>query len=362
MGSTDSESWGIILPLGLSFFVFKAISFLADIYMQKIEEVSFLQSLEFLVFFAQIQSGPLARYKYFDRKTHIPKANIYDGITRFMVGFTEKTIFADVLAHVVTEVFDSPGEVSPAIVWLASICYSLQLYYDFAGYSNMAIGVCNMLGYDCPNNFNYPYACESISDFSRRWHITLRTWFRDYVYVPLGGSRVGRIRLIRNLFVVWILTGIWYGSGWNFVAWGIGYFIFLTIEKLFHMPDRLHNRLLKFAYRLIVLLLVNFQWVLFRSKDISQGFLFLKTMFCLENANVSSARAFFLLKDYIWFIVFAVVFAFPLASIAEKWCSESRNVKLAYNISYAIIVINMFVVALSFVVSGQNNPFLYGNF
>ena len=354
----------MLLPLGLSFFTFKAISYLIDAYKGIIKTADNIQGLTYLSFFGQIQSGPIARYSDFNTINHLIQSScFYNGVVRFMIGFSKKVLIADVLSNITIEIFDQTQAVSTPIAWLGAICYSLQLYYDFSGYSDMAIGISGMLGLYCPENFNYPYMTKSISEFWRRWHITLGAWFRDYVYIPMGGSRVGKMRLYLNLFVVWILTGIWHGAGWTFIVWGVGYFILIAIEKSLNIPNRFKNKVVKLCYRLFSLLFIIVQWVIFRSNNLEQGFSYVQSMFGgSESIASSTARAIFLFRDYSVFIAIALILAFPIAPKIEYLCKKKKLTSVIYDIISAFLIITAFIIALSFIVSGQNSPFLYGNF
>lgn len=357
---TDFSLRNLLLPLGLSFFVFKAISYLSDVYRGTINDVDCTQTFLYLSFFGEIQSGPISRYESFNY-ANVSRENICNGVVRFMIGFSKKVMLANVLSNITIEIFDETNTFSTSLVWLGSICYSLQLYYDFSGYSDMAIGICTMLGFECPENFNYPYATKSIAEFWRRWHITLGAWFRDYIYIPMGGSRVGKPRLYLNLFVVWILTGIWHGAGWTFIVWGLGCFILIAFEKATRIPERL-PKVLKVFYRIFTLLFINFQWVLFRSNDLSQGILLIKTMCSRVVSESSSARALFFVKDYSFYIILSLIFAMPIVPKLKKICAKNSVGKIIYDVVTAVFIIGAFFVSLSFVVSGQNSPFLYANF
>lgn len=268
------------------------------------------------------------------------------------------------LSNITTEVFKaSLDNVSTSYLWLGSICYSLQLYYDFAGYSDMAIGISEMFGYGCIENFNYPYMTESVSKFWRRWHISLSEWFRDYIYIPLGGSRTTqKWRVYFNLFVVWLLTGIWHGANWTFIVWGLDYFVLIAFERMTKLPDRISSTIGKLIYRVFTLMFVNFQWVLFNSVDINTGFRFIKHMLVYQSNDISSIRALFLMKDYLFFIIIAVVLCFPIVPWMRKKVSDNKHKLMVFEIvEYSVIVV-AFVLALSFVVAGQNNPFAYANF
>jgi alginate O-acetyltransferase complex protein AlgI len=236
------------------------------------------------------------------------------------------------------------------------------LFFDFAGYSDMAIGISEMFGYKCMENFNYPYMTESVSKFWRRWHISLSEWFRDYVYFPMGGSKTSKWKVYFNLFVVWFLTGIWHGAAWNFIAWGLGYFIVISLERFTGFPKKFKTVAGKTIYRFIALLFINFQWVLFNSASIIDGFRFIKRMIVYRANDLASSRALFLLKEYMLFIVVAVILCFPIVPWLEKKLSDNKILHGVFEITQLIVIILAFVWAISFVVAGQNNPFAYANF
>lgn len=364
------ELKNLALPLGISFFTFKAISYLVDVYTKKVVlDENPVHDALYLSFFGQVISGPLSRYN--DMKnisiTLKSKSERYDlfaeGVYRFMIGFNKKVLLADVLSNVTNEIFAAPFEnFSTGYAWLGAICYSLQLFFDFSGYSDMAIGITKMFGYNCPENFIYPYMAESIGKFWRRWHVTLGAWFRDYIYIPTGGSRVGKVRLALNLLIVWTLTGIWHGSAWNFVFWGLGYFVVIAIEKFTGLPEKIKSKIGQVIYRIGMLLFINFQWVIFRSDNLLNGLRFIKRMFICEANPLADTRTLFLFKDYFVFILAAIILCFPIVPwIEKKWESNEK----VHNIIQAILMIivsALFVWALSFVVSGLNNPFAYANF
>lgn len=359
---TAIENIGI--PLGISFFSFKAISYLVDVYSGKIEVVGNpLHDALYLSFFAQITQGPLSRYS--EMRLIIDKTDIFHtGVERFLIGFCKKILLADNLANIANEVFAAElNSYSVLYAWMGAICYSLQLYYDFAGYSDMAIGLSRMFGYNCRENFNYPYMTESVTKFWRRWHISLGNWFRDYIYIPLGGARnQNRYRVYVNLFIVWILTGVWHGASWNFVVWGVGYFIFIVFEKITGMPNRLRNSVAKVLYRLIILLFINFQWIIFRTDNIQTAVGYIKNMLDIASSHkVVDTRFMFLMDDYKFFIFLAIIFCFPVIPWLEKKLESGRYVKFSsiYICVKLITIVISFVWALSFVVAGQNNPFLY---
>ena len=291
-------------------------------------------------------------------------ANITDGGYLFVRGFVKKMILANVLSHITTEVFAMDIiDTSKILLWLGAISFSLQLYYDFSGYSDMAIGIGQMFGIYCPENFNYPYMTTSVSEFWRRWHISLGNWFKEYIYFPLGGSRVdSKIRLYFNLLVVWLLTGIWHGANWNFVAWGLFYFVIIAFEKGTNLPNMLKSKVMKTVYRVLTLLFINFQWVLFNSVDLHSGLRYIKHMLISPANALADKRAAILFGEYGVFVVAGMIFSMPIIPWIKKQSEKNKVTYAVVNVVFATILCGLFVWAISFVVSGQNNPFLYANF
>ena len=362
-GNDDSIDTNILIPLGISYFTFKAISYLADVYVGKIKNVSFSDMATYLTFFAQIQSGPISRFGTFQRGYLFNKQLFGEGVTLFMMGFSKKVILADSLCNIVNEVFDSSEVLqSTSLAWVGAICYSLQLFYDFSGYSDMAIGIGNMLGIECEKNFDYPYDTKTVSEFWRRWHLSLGSWFRGYIYIPLGGSRVKQWRIYFNLFIVWMLTGIWHGNGLRFIVWGLGYFVVISFEKMTKLYEKMKSPVMRVLYRICVLLFINFQWVIFRSGSLTNGLKHIKTMVIYTYSYAYSRRAWFLLKDYWFFVILAVLFATPFYKVMRERMSSREGYSKTFEIVSGIVIVLSFVFAISFIISGQNNPFVYGNF
>ncbi len=352
----------LLLPMGISFFTFKAISLLVDVYNSKVHLTKKpIDSALYLSFFGQITSGPICRYHEFYTP---PQTYFQNGCFRFVLGFIKKALLANILSIITAEAFSMDLSASaPSILWLGSICYSLQLYYDFSGYSDMAIGVSELCGISCPENFNYPYMTASVSEFWRRWHITLGSWFRDYVYIPLGGSRVtSKTKIYRNLFIVWLLTGIWHGARWTFVFWGLGYFIIISLEKAFSIPTRFKSKISRIVYRIFTLLFINFQWVFFNSSDMYNGLRYIKRMFISSGRELANRRTAILLQEYGIFIVAAILFATPVIPKLKSWLCQSKKRQQIGSVLFSVLLSILFIYAVSFVIAGQNNPFLYGNF
>lgn len=363
----DSITLNIVLPLGISFFTFKAVSYLIDVYKNKAKlSTNFFDDALYLSFFPQITSGPLTRYddmKFFESKV-FDSTLFSDGVYRFLRGFGKKVLLADVLSNVTNEVFATlPAYCTTSYVWLGSLCYSLQLLLDFEGYSDMAIGLSEMFGYRCTENFDYPYTTESVSKFWRKWHISLGAWFRDYVYIPMGGSRT-RVKwhVYINLLTVWLLTGIWHGSEKRFIAWGLAYFVAIAFERFTGWPGKFKNKALKIIYRIVTLLYINFLWVIFNAPSLKYGLLFIKKMVIYSGGQIADRRTLFLMKEYAVFIALSLFFCVPVVPFIKNKMKDKKVATMTIDIVSAVGVILMFAAALSFIVAGQNNPFLYGNF
>lgn len=351
----------INLPIGISFFTFQALSYVLDVARGKGEaQRSPLKVGLYISFFPQLIAGPIVKYETVAEQIDSRRENWEDfsaGCVRFAVGLGKKVLIANQMAVVADRAFGmGNGELSTSFAWLGSLCYTLQIYYDFSGYSDMAIGLGKMFGFRFLENFNYPYISRSITEFWRRWHISLSTWFRDYVYFPLGGSRVdSRWKHARNLFVVWLLTGVWHGANWTFLAWGLLYFVLLVLEKYGHL-----GRGWPAAARwLYTFLMVNFAWVLFRADSLGAAWRYLQAMFGFGSGGWDSLTALYLRENWL-VLLLAVVFAAPVA----QWLREKVWAKkiLVMDVGYAAALLAVFIVAASYIVKGTYNPFIYFNF
>lgn len=362
----------LLLPMGISFFTFKSISLLIDVYKGKVTlQRDPVYPLLYLSFFGHIVSGPIGRYEDFyeeygtDVGAKQKLDDFTDGSYLFMRGFCKKVLIANVLSPVVAEIFGMDiSRSSSSILWLGALVYGLQLYYDFSGYSDMAIGIGRIFGIGCHENFNYPYCTRSISEFWRRWHITLGRWFRDYIYIPLGGSRSGaKWKVYFNLFVVWLLTGIWHGANFTFIFWGLTYFIAISIEKRLGLPDRFKSDISKTLYRIFTLVFIALEWVMFNSTDIKSGLSYIYHMFVSAGNGLSDVRTMVLLQEYGIILIAAVVFAAPVVpKIKEILSKHEGPLSKVADVCMACALAALFIFSISFVIAGQNNPFLYGNF
>ena len=312
------------LPLGISFYIFKLISYVADVYTKKTAPGDFFHVLLYTVTFHQVAQGPITRYAEMAEEMDHRSADAEDlaeGLWRFTVGLAKKTVLADHLGTLAETFLPLAGNTTFSVggAYLGALCYMLQLYLDFSAYSDMALGLGRMIGFHYPENFNYPYIAVSVRDFWRRWHISLSRFFRDYVYIPLGGNRVSTGRLLLNLLAVWALTGFWHGSSWNFILWGVYYFVFIAIEnfvKKHSLPLTQLTRALGHLYTLIV---VFFGWVLFRFSDFQVLCEVLRTMFFMSGRAPVDAAELLTLRSNLFFLIFSIIACTPLgARLAAK--------------------------------------------
>lgn len=355
---TDVNTLNIALPIGISFFTFQAMSYVIDVYRGDgtVQKNPFNVAL-YISFFPQLIAGPIVRYQTIAEQINFRKENFDDfsgGVYRFMLGFVKKVLIANNVAAVADEIFGTDG-ISVSTAWIGAIAYTLQIFFDFSGYSEMAIGLGKMFGFHFLENFDYPYISKSVSEFWRRWHISLGTWFRDYVYFPLGGSRVKKkSRLVFNLFVVWFLTGVWHGANWTFVVWGLMYFVILTLEKLFNFPQKL-----RFFSHIYTMLFVIIGWVIFRAESLTQAVDYLKTMFFISGADVFDEKALFFLDNYKFYLIAGILASFPIMPKIKEKIKINPTV---YSCVSAVCLFILFVISLTFTIKGSYNPFIYFNF
>ena len=366
----------IALPIGISFFTFQAMSYVIDVYRgtTAVQKNPFYVAL-YIAFFPQLIAGPIVRYntiaEQIENRQCTPEL-FADGARRFLLGFGKKVVLANNLSVLSSAVFrrtDLMLDVPLPRLWLGAIAYSLQIYYDFSGYSDMAIGLGKLFGFRFEENFRYPYICASVTDFWRRWHISLSTWFRDYVYIPLGGSRVSVPKQIRNLFVVWALTGTWHGANWTFIAWGLWYFIWLVLEKYLVKPEDKPVPL-RVLWRVVTLLCVVLAWVMFNSGSFSTGLNYCTGMFGIYRSVPPAPDAeipqlmplVYYLREYGAYFVFGILFSTPvmplLAARADRVRVLSRIRDVVAPFAYGLL----FLWAVSFLILGVHNPFIYFNF
>lgn len=361
----------LALPIGISFFTFQAMSYVIDVYRGDVEVQKKLHKVGlFIALFPQLIAGPIVRYKdvakEIDERT--VNFNLFSkGTRRFIIGLSKKVLIANNMALIADKVFSVPsGEVSALFAWLGIIAYALQIYFDFSGYSDMAIGLGKMFGFNFLENFNYPYMAHSISEFWRRWHMSLGQWFRDYVYFPLGGSRVKKTsRLVFNLFVVWLLTGIWHGASWNFLLWGLLYFVLITFEKLTGIPDKFKSKTLKILYRIFTLLSVLVGWVLFRAPGLKAAIRYLLSMLALKGNPILSVDVKFYFREYLFLLILGLIVSTDIPKKILEKLKSNKDKKIRINIVKTLeilVLLFSFIWSLSYIILGSYNPFIYFNF
>lgn len=311
-----ADTFKIVLPIGISFFTFQAISYVVDVYRGKGKvQTQFLNVGLYISLFPQLIAGPIVRYETVANEIENRKENLNDfavGVNRFIIGLGKKVLLANQFAVISDTVFGNVTSTGTTnsflLLWMGAIAYTLQIFFDFAGYSDMAIGLGRMFGFHFLENFKYPYISKSISEFWRRWHISLQTWFKDYIYIPLGGSRVNsKARLVFNIFVVWFLTGVWHGANWTFIVWGFMYFMLLILEKFFHMDEKMG----KFK-NLYTMFFVMMGWVLFRSDSLSAALVYIRSMFGFGCKGFIDAYVIQYFKQYILYFIMGILCCFPI--------------------------------------------------
>jgi alginate O-acetyltransferase complex protein AlgI len=309
----------------------------------------------YISFFPQLIAGPIVRYVDISNQIQmrtVGAQKFSEGCIRFMVGFSKKVLIADQLAPYVDKIFALHG-VSAPCAWLGITAYALQIYFDFSGYSDMAIGLGKMFGFDFLENFNYPYIAKSIKDFWRRWHISLSQWFRDYVYIPLGGNKVGCMRLIVNLLIVWSLTGFWHGASWNFIIWGLYYFVFLVMERFF--LGRLLEKLPSSIQHLYAVVVILFGWIFFRETGLCYSMEYIQNLF-IVNDNSWVDFVYIIDWKFLFCFLIGLLFSMPIVSVIRQ-----KN-KKAIEIAYCGLVFIVFIIAIAFLLGTNFSPFLYFRF
>ena len=362
----------LALPIGISFFTFQALSYVIDVYRgdTRVEKNPFYVGL-YVSFFPQLIAGPIVRYNSVAEQIRTRKSSwrkISVGACRFVTGLGKKILLANNFAVLADQIFNwselgvENFNVPVAMAWLGVIAYTLQIYFDFSGYSDMAIGLGLMFGFKFEENFDYPYVATSVVDFWRRWHISLTSWFREYVYFPLGGSRVqNQDKMIRNLFIVWLLTGIWHGAEWTFIFWGLWYFLFQIAERFFGYA---RNNPHKGWMRVYTLAVVMLGWVLFRAKDLYQAGTYYMNLFGLAGNSLWDGMTAFLLREYWVFFVLGIVLSTPVAKRCNELLAGGKMGILGktMNVLYPVALMGLFVLCLTYLVRGGYNPFIYFNF
>ena len=354
---------GIALPIGISFYTFQTMSYIIDVYRGKVEPQKNLITFgAYVALFPQLIAGPIVRYSdvavmLAGRRTNLEQAA--EGIRRFIVGFGKKVLLANQI-YVVWMELSSMENLSAAAAWLGAVAFTFQIYFDFSGYSDMAIGLGKIFGFDYLENFNYPYISRSITEFWRRWHMSLSSWFKEYVYIPLGGNRKGIARQLLNISIVWALTGLWHGASWNFVMWGVYYGIILIIEKLGLL--RILEKCPAAIGHVYSLLIIVIGWVIFAVEDLGDVAHYIGMMFGSTGKIADDAFIYFF-ESRIWLLIACVIGSTPLPKMV---CTAAADVlkdkEVLLSVIETVLFMGILILSMAFLVSGSYNPFLYFRF
>lgn len=351
----------IALPIGISFYTFQAMSYTIDVYRNDVRvQKNLIDFGMYITMFPQLIAGPIVRYADVQdqlAERSVTTADFSEGVMRFVVGLGKKVLLANQMGAVWSDIYALGGDVSALMAWTGAIAYTFQIYFDFSGYSDMAIGLGRMFGFKFPENFRYPYQSVSITDFWRRWHITLSTWFKEYLYIPLGGNRCGLARQALNLLIVWSLTGFWHGAGWNFVMWGLYYFVILFIEKLFLLKAL--DKLPKLFRHVYALLLIVIGWVIFASDDVGVLLPYLGSMFG-ANGAVGGMDVYTLFTKAVLLIICCVA-STELPKRLFLSATGAMNEKAAFTIK-SVMTIALLALSMILLIGDSYNPFLYFRF
>lgn len=369
------EPFNLPLPIGISFFTFQALSYVVDVYRGKTQPAGPFTVGLYISFFPQLIAGPIVTYtsvrdQIKDRVCTLNKFSL--GISRFSIGFIKKVMISNAMAVIADRVFGMSligTDVVPVpamLAWVGAIAYMLQIYFDFSAYSDMAIGLGLCFGFKFDENFNYPYIASSISDFWKRWHISLTNWFREYVYIPLGGNRMkNQDKVIRNLFIVWLLTGIWHGANLTFIVWGLYFFVFQVVERFFELDKKLKGKWYGHVYALFIVLI---SWVIFRSDNLYHAGRFMMNMFGLNNNGFYSDLAVYFVLDNIVIFVAAILFCMPIGRLVNQLFYKFQHrgpvgvLHFGATLAYPVVMSVLLLISISYLVIGSYNPFIYFNF
>ncbi len=352
----------IALPIGISFYTFQILSYTIDVYRRNVEvQKNIIDFGAYVAMFPQLIAGPIVRYSdiavQLKNRTHSISKSA-EGARRFIIGLSKKVLIANIVGEL-AEAYRTADEKSLLFVWLYAISYTLHIYFDFSGYSDMAIGLGKFFGFDFPENFNYPYISKSVTEFWRRWHMSLGTWFRDYLYIPLGGNRVSKLRWMVNILVVWLATGFWHGASWNFVVWGLFFAMLLMIEK---------NCLLRYIEKIkifnhvYVMLLVIISFVIFDSLTMKRAVEVIGEMFGANNLPLTTTQSLYLLRSYAVIMVIGIFGATPLLKTIVNKLRKTNVGVIATDIAEPFVLVSLLAVVTAFLIDGSFNPFLYFRF
>lgn len=352
----------IALPIGISFYTFQILSYTVDVYRGEVPAQKNLINLAaYISLFPQLIAGPIVRYSQVEnelREREYSFSNFAIGMRRFVLGLGKKILIANILGEL-CDSFRASGDKSVLFYWLYAAAFALHIYFDFSGYSDMAIGLGRIMGFHFPENFNYPFISKSATEFWRRWHISLGSWFRDYVYIPLGGNRVKKSRWFLNISIVWLLTGLWHGAAWNFVVWGLFFAVLLITEKLFLLKYLEKSKVFSRIYMIFVLLI---SFVIFNSADMEEAVSYIGAMFGEGELPLVSKELGYYLKDYGIILIIAIIGATPLIKNMVLKIRENHTAEIITDCLEPAVLVGLMLVTTAFLVDGSFNPFLYFRF
>lgn len=355
----------LALPIGISFYTFQTMSYTIDIYRGEAEvQKNIISFGAYVVLFPQLIAGPIVQYKTIATQLRERREDFDQfsyGVLRFIIGLGKKVLLANNIGILWDQISATPnGELSVVTAWLGITAFAFQIYFDFSGYSDMAIGLGNMLGFRFLENFNYPYMSKSITEFWRRWHISLGTWFRDYVYIPLGGNRCGLGKQFRNIAIVWFLTGFWHGASWNFIMWGVYFGVILILEKF--VLHKFLNKLPSFFSHIYAIVLVWIGWAIFAFDDLSRGISYIKAMFGVNTIGFANDKALYLLMNYALILIALILGSTDLPKRAANRLFGERSEKKIAAVVQGLFIVGIFIISVAYLVDASYNPFLYFRF
>ena len=352
----------ISLPIGISFYTFQILSYLIDIYIGEVEaQKNILKLATYISFFPQLIAGPIVRYKDIAGQLSIRKYTFQStssGIQRFIIGLSKKVLISNQLGEL-CDIFIVSGDKSILFYWLYAISFTLHIYFDFSGYSDMAIGLGKIFGFNISENFNYPYISKSISEFWRRWHISLGSWFKDYLYIPLGGNRTSKLKFYRNILIVWLLTGMWHGAAWTFITWGLLFAILLIIEKVLLSKYIKHSKFLSHIY---VMFFIVIGFVIFNAASMSEAIQYIGAMFGATNIPLCSKEFIYYANSYGLLIIFSCIGSTPICNKIYIKLKSINKINNFLNIFEIVFIFLLFISVTAYLVDGSFNPFLYFRF
>ena len=361
--NTNFKLLNIALPIGISFYTFQIISYVIDVYRGKVKvQKNFLKLATYVSLFPQLIAGPIVRYEVIEDELDNRKhsfENFALGTRRFTIGLAKKVLIANMLGELCTK-FDLVDERSIIFYWLFAISYMLQIYFDFSAYSDMAIGLGKIFGFNFLENFNYPYISKSITEFWRRWHISLGSWFRDYVYIPLGGNRVSKIKFLRNILIVWLLTGIWHGASWNFIIWGLLFGILLIIEKLW--LNKILDKLPNIIKRIYVLFIVMISFIIFNANTMNTAWHNIIGLFGVNKEPFINTYTIYYIKSYLPILIVAIIASTPICKNIIEKLKKNNLINNIINILEPFYIIILLLLVTAYLIDSSYNPFLYFRF